>query len=318
MTIGLVMIVRDEEAAIGRCLASVRDVIDTYSIVDTGSVDATRERAREALEGVPGELHEREWVNFAHNRTEMLALARGSADYLLMLDADFVLHPDEPLGELTADEYMVTIRRGEFAWSLPLLTKGDRVWRYEGAAHSYLVADGPAEVADLSEWWVEDTRTSSPDPGKYLRDAKLLEAELGADPTNARAAFYLAQSYADAGLLEAALREYGRRGAMVGWAEETFVAKLRRGKLLVQLRDFERGLGALLEAWAYRPTRAEPLWHAARAARLAGHHSLALMLARQGVDIPLPNDRLFVETGVYEWGLRDELARAEAAVVVSA
>ena len=90
-TIALAMIVRDEAEVIGRCIESVRERIDYWVICDTGSTDATREIVRDALAGVPGELHQRKWVDFGHNRTELLRLARGKADYLLLLDADMTV-----------------------------------------------------------------------------------------------------------------------------------------------------------------------------------------------------------------------------------
>ena len=48
LTLSLCMIVKDEEAMIGRCLASVRDAVDEIVVVDTGSSDRTVEIA-EAL-----------------------------------------------------------------------------------------------------------------------------------------------------------------------------------------------------------------------------------------------------------------------------
>ena len=40
------------------------------------------------MRGIPGELHERPWVDFGHNRQEALLLAKGKGDYLLFLDRD--------------------------------------------------------------------------------------------------------------------------------------------------------------------------------------------------------------------------------------
>ena len=80
---------------IRRCLASVRPWIDAWAIVDTGSTDGTQDLVREALAGIPGELFERPWVDFGHNRSEAIALAERRSDYLLFLDADeelVVLH----------------------------------------------------------------------------------------------------------------------------------------------------------------------------------------------------------------------------------
>jgi hypothetical protein len=58
-------------------------------IVDTGSVHATQEVVKRFFvsRGIPGELHERPWVDFGANRTEALALCRGKADYAWVIDA---------------------------------------------------------------------------------------------------------------------------------------------------------------------------------------------------------------------------------------
>ncbi len=83
-TICLNMIVKNEERVLGRCLSSVKRLIDYYVIVDTGSTDKTKEVIAKELEGIPGEVHDRPWVNFGHNRTEAIKLAVGKADYLMV------------------------------------------------------------------------------------------------------------------------------------------------------------------------------------------------------------------------------------------
>ena len=80
-TICLNMIIKDEAPVIRRCLESVKPFIDRWVIVDTGSTDNTRELVREIMAGLPGELHERPWKNFGHNRNEALSLAARSGDY---------------------------------------------------------------------------------------------------------------------------------------------------------------------------------------------------------------------------------------------
>lgn len=65
----LTMIVKDGADNIARCIRSALPVIDRWSVVDTGSTDGTQDIVRRELEHLPGRLHERPWVDFAHNRS---------------------------------------------------------------------------------------------------------------------------------------------------------------------------------------------------------------------------------------------------------
>src|SRR2546423_765429 len=134
-SICLAMIVRDEAAVIERCVDSVRDHIDTWVICDTGSVDGTQDAIRRTLADLPGELHERPWVDFGHNRTELMRLARGKADYLFLLDADWTV-TIEPgaLDRLGAGSYMVR-HSGEFEFHNNRLGRGRPGWRLVGRGH---------------------------------------------------------------------------------------------------------------------------------------------------------------------------------------
>src|SRR5882724_9077499 len=111
-TLCLNMIVKNERAVIERCLASVKSLISHWVIVDTGSSDGTQEVIRSFLREIPGQLVERPWVNFAHNRSEALDFAVGKADYLLFIDADEVLEFDADFvwPELAADAYSIETR----------------------------------------------------------------------------------------------------------------------------------------------------------------------------------------------------------------
>ena len=84
------MIVRDEAMVLPACLRSTRGIIDRWVIVDTGSIDDTRAVIDRELDGISGQIIDRPWIDFGHNRTELLALASegNRKDYLLWLDAD--------------------------------------------------------------------------------------------------------------------------------------------------------------------------------------------------------------------------------------
>lgn len=82
------MIVRDEEALLPGCLASVRGVVDEIVVVDTGSRDGTRQLARQA----GARVVDFAWCDdFSAARNEALRHARGR--WALVLDADERLAP---------------------------------------------------------------------------------------------------------------------------------------------------------------------------------------------------------------------------------
>ena len=121
-TICLNMIVKDEARIIRRCLDTVMQLIGYWVIVDTGSTDGTQDIIREHLKDIPGELHERHWKDFGHNRTEALELAKGKAVYTLVIDADEMLiaEPGFETPPLTADAYQTLHQVGDSGTSFYL------------------------------------------------------------------------------------------------------------------------------------------------------------------------------------------------------
>ena len=84
------MIVKNETHVIKRCFESLKNHIDYWVISDTGSTDGTQDYVREYFNeaGIPGDLIENQWEDFAHNRNLALDAAIGKSDYILFMDAD--------------------------------------------------------------------------------------------------------------------------------------------------------------------------------------------------------------------------------------
>jgi tetratricopeptide (TPR) repeat protein len=314
-TVCLDMIVKNEAHVVERCLDSVRPFVDYWVIVDTGSTDGTQDVIRQNLCAIPGELHERPWRDFGTNRSEAIALARGKADYILVMDADhlFAAPPEFAFRDLVADGYFIAHRYAGVEYGQAVLLADRIAWHYEGVLHEYVTADVPHHFVPLAGPWVEVRHEGarSRDPQTYTKDAAILEAALSREPGNTRYAFYLAQSLKDAGDLPRALAAFRRRATMGGWDEEAWHARYQAAQIAERLgmaaAEIER---AYLEAFNARPGRAEPLVQLARWHRLRQEWALALLYARAAAAIARPPDQLFVEEAIYSWSALDELSIA--------
>lgn len=294
------MIVKDEAAIIERCLAAAAPLISCWIICDTGSSDDTRDRiaAFFAARGIPGELHRTTFRTFGQARNDALRAARASAlpyDYLLLADADMELVVDGPTAALDGEAYDVVQRVGSLVYdNIRLLRRDSRV-EYVGVTHECLPVRSSGRVQGM---WFRDHASGANRAGKFERDAAMLADALRLDPSDARSAYYYAQSLRDAGRLIEALAAYRRRAAMVGWPEETWHAAYQVAVLTEYLRRQDVP-AAYLAAYDMRPTRAEPLvrlarWHADR-----GESGLARLYGGAAAAMPMPADRLFVETEAY-------------------
>lgn len=311
-TICLGMIVKDEAPVIRRCLESVRPFIDTWVIADTGSTDGTQDLIRDALGGLPGTLLQRPWVDFAHNRNEVLDAARDRAAYTFTIDADETLAFDDGFErpKLEADSYDVTVHYGSTCYHRKQLVRGALPWKYRGVLHEYLTCPEARTEAHLPglRTIVTHDGARAHDPLTYRRDALLLEKALLDEPANERYVFYLAQSYRDAGELDLAIRDYRRRLTMGGWTEEVWYALFQIAVLRERRGDaWPEVLADYLTAFEHSPDRAEPLYKIGMHYQAAREFHTAQLFFRRALDVPRPNPRrLFVWRTVYDYLLELE------------
>ncbi|HEU5270704.1 MAG TPA: glycosyltransferase [Jatrophihabitans sp.] len=250
MTVTACLIVRDCEAGLPDCLASVRPFVDELVVLDTGSVDGTRAVAAAA----GAEVHQAHWTDdFAAARNA--ALARCTGDWVLSIDADELatgvpgwLAPMLAACGTELDALSLLIRhadgpdaRGLSGHREVKLFRRDRV-RWAGRVHERPVrlTGGEPVIAALPEQTLHLVHTGYTDPelvrAKAERNARLCRLQLDeltrrpAEPEElARAALDLGRSELAAGRPEEALvaLRLARDGAVGGpvwsWATDFLV-----------------------------------------------------------------------------------------------
>jgi glycosyltransferase involved in cell wall biosynthesis len=322
----LVMIVKDEASDIEKCLSAVAPYIKYWVIVDTGSADNTIEIIHRTMEkfNIPGELHERPWVNFEVNRTESLRLAKDKCDYRWIIDADDTFFP-EIIGvnpfiglDKTLDSYHLFYKLNQLQFHRAQIVKSDQDWIFKGVLHEFLYLDkGGKEVthgnvpncyvvADISP-----LKRASTLEEKYANDAKILEEGLKNEPGNERYMFYLAQSYRDSDQLELSIATYQRRVEMGGWAEEVYYSMYMIAKISERMGKSNEEVGTLFtKAWEYRPSRLEAVFHAMRKLRDQKRYLIAFAYGDVAIKTNGTNDILFIEGDIWRWRLFDEYSLA--------
>ncbi len=305
------MIVKNESHVIERCLKSVMPLIDYWVIVDTGSTDGTQDIVRAFLKNIPGELHEIPWKNFGETRSEAIAFALDKAEYILLMDADDILAFDgaAEIPPLYKDQYNLWRGVKGFTYQRPQIIKGDLPWRYVGVTHEYLDCRVPytSEILESVKYITLDDGALSRDLNlKFQKNIQLLEEGLKKEPDNDRYAFYLAESYKDAGEKGKALEMYQKRVNMGGWDQEVFCSKLQISHIM---RDLKFPTDVVLESYKdahnYRPHRSEPVYFMAEILNQCGRYKEAYRVL-QAYDLilkPSEKDAMFNLDWIEDYGL---------------
>lgn len=191
--ISAVLIVKNEEALLGRCLESVKDA-DEIIICDTGSTDNTIEVAKKYTDKVYTDFVWCDDFSAARNH----AKSKATGDWILSIDADEFCHDFSEVRRVVELATTSAIRctliaegRTDLEFTFARLFRNIPEIRWEEPVHNHLNISGEGErVGDvkITFGW---SPAHDKDPNRALR---ILEKAAKQDPTPRRL-YYLGREY---------------------------------------------------------------------------------------------------------------------------
>lgn len=197
-TLGLAMIVKDEENNLPRLLESVRGIFDEIVLVDTGSKDRTKEIGL----SYGGKIFDFDWVDdFSAARN--FAFSKVTSEWIMWLDGDDEICPEDHgrlldlkkrLGD--ADAYLMAYNYAQDSDGKPLvklfrhrILRNDARVRWQCPIHEHL-AFPPGFREAMTNVVVTHRRNSDGQARDRGRNIRLLRKAAKDDPTNQRMKFY--------------------------------------------------------------------------------------------------------------------------------
>ncbi|SFE57346.1 Glycosyltransferase involved in cell wall bisynthesis [Paenibacillus catalpae] len=262
ISISLCLIVRNEEDVLARCLDSVKGIADEIIVVDTGSIDRTKEIAS----SYTSRIYDFEWIeDFAAARN--FAFGKATSEYILWLDADDIFMEEDQVMllelkaslspevdtvsmyyHLSKDESgMVTnrLRRNR-------LVKRARQFRWIGAVHEYLEVYGAALASEIAVTHASTRHDSD-------RNLRIYEQRLArGEEFSPRDLYYYANELKDHSRYEKAILYYNRfLHSKKGWVEDNVAACGKLADCHAALGDQQLALESALSSFRYGSPRAD-------------------------------------------------------------
>jgi len=263
ITISLCMIVKNEEDTIGRCLDSVKGIPDEIIIVDTGSID----RTKEIIGDYTDHILDFTWIDdFAAARN--FSFSHATMDYILWLDADDVLAESDrelflklkqsldPLMDAVNMPYLLSFDQfGAVTFSLRRnrLVKRSKNFRWIGPVHEYLEVYGNVLNSDIG--------VTHKDMGKddSDRNLKIYEKRLSkGEAFSPRDLFYYANELFDHRLNNRAIEAYQKfLKTEQGWVEDILSACGKLADCFQNLGEKDKELDYIYKSFEHAVPRAE-------------------------------------------------------------
>jgi glycosyltransferase involved in cell wall biosynthesis/predicted SAM-dependent methyltransferase len=262
-TLALAMIVKDEEKNLARCLGSVKDIFDEIVVVDTGSLDRTKEVAK----SFGATIHDFTWIDdFSAARN--FSFSKVVSPWVMWLDGDDEMVPDDRLRLIElkkrlgdADAYLMAYNYAQDQQGKPLvrfyrhrILKNDGRLRWKCPIHEHLVIP-PGFREAMTNVVVTHRRGMEAAIQDRGRNIRLLRKAVLDDPSNQRMRFYYGKElYSEGEFQECArvLEAYLSKG---DWHENMVNAHHFLALAYSAVKEMDKAIDACI-----RGIRLDPRW----------------------------------------------------------
>lgn len=256
------MIVKNEEQTLGRCLDSIKDIVDEIIIIDTGSNDKTKDVASRYTD----KIFDFEWIDdFSAARN--YSFSKAEKEYILWLDADDVLLEEDRQRfknlkltlDTEVDVVMMKYNIGNSGSTKPVCTfyrerllKRSKNFRWFDPVHEYIDFSGKIYNSDIA---VTHKRLHPLNDRNLSIFKKMLDE---GRELNKRQYFYYARESFLNGRIEDAITYYEKFLNTEGGLLSNYIdASIDLSRCYLSKEDTKRSLKALLKSFEHEPPRAE-------------------------------------------------------------
>ncbi len=250
-TIAAVMIVKNEEALLARCLESVKGLDNLY-ILDTGSRDRTVEIARQYTDNV---FLDSVWIaDFSFHQN--LIKSRVKEDFILSIDADEILESVDEVRkavEICKDTVRVHMEaEGDPAhnFGFPRLFRNTPEIFWVQPIHKHLNVPGDGEEVGNVKITFGYSPAHLNDPDRSLR---MLEQAVASEKEPVRNLYYLGREYYYKQRYQEAIDTFKRYIKVAHWLAELADAYFIMAQCYCELRMLEEMANATLQAILINP-----------------------------------------------------------------
>lgn len=263
ISVSLCMIVKNEEDVIASALESVRNIADEIIVIDTGSVDRTKEIAYRYTD----QIYDFEWIDdFSAARN--YSFSKATMDYIMWLDADDIIREEDrkkllrlketlqPSVDIVMLKYNTAFDNDGnpvFSYFRERLLARKRNYQWVEPIHEVIIPYGHVIYEDIA---ITHNKKLQRDPKRNIGIMeKLLSQGKQLSP---RLKFYYARELYDNQRYEEAANMFNDfLSSKDAWYSNCIDACLNLSNTYNMLNQPDKAFDALLRSFRYGPPRAE-------------------------------------------------------------